>query len=76
MRTLQQPYQGSHEVVECGAKTFTVDVNGKQEITSLDHLKPAHIEDLAMIDVATDNTLLPPLPPVPTPPPTTTCPLV
>ena len=34
--TLQQPYHGAHKVVKRGAKTFTVDVNGKQEVISLD----------------------------------------
>ena len=70
-RTLEQPYHGPHKAVKHGAKTFTVDVNGKQEVVSLDHLKPAHIEDSVTIDVtATDDTISPPLPAVPTPPPT------
>ena len=70
--TQQQPYHSPHKVVERGAKTFTVDVNGKQEVISLDRLKPAHMEDSATIDVtATDDTLLLPLPAVLTPLPTT-----
>ena len=72
--TLQQPYMyhSPHKVIERGVKTFTIDVNGKQEVISLDCMKPVHIEDSATIDVtATDDTLLPPLPAVPTPPPTT-----
>ena len=72
LRTLQQPYHDPHKVVERGAKTFTVDVNGKQEVILLDHLKPAHIEDLAPVDVTvTYDTVLPPSPAVPTPPATT-----
>ena len=43
--TLQQPYHGPHKVVECGAKTFNVDVNSKQEVISPDRLKSAHIKD-------------------------------
>ena len=70
--SLKQPYHGPHMVIERGFKTFTFNVHGKQEVTSLDHLKPAYIEDLLMIDVTTtDDTLLPPTPAVPTPPPTT-----
>ena len=38
LRTLQQPYHGPHKVVKCGAKTFIIDVNGKQEVVSLDRL--------------------------------------
>ena len=34
-------YHCPHKIVECGAKIFTVDVNGKQEVISLGHLKPA-----------------------------------
>ena len=69
--TLEQPCYGPHKVVKRRAKTFTVDVNDKPWLISLNRLKPAHIEDSAMIDVtATDNTLLPPSPAVPTPPPT------
>ena len=70
-QTLKQPYHSPHKVIERGAKTFTIDVHGKQEVISLDSLRPAHIEDLVTIDVtATDKTLLPPPPAVPTLPPT------
>ena len=69
---MQQPYHGPHKVVKHGAKNFTVDVNGKQEDIPLDCLKPVHIEDSATLDVtATDDTLLPPSPAVPTSLPTT-----
>ena len=50
-RTLEQSYHSLHMVIKCGAKTFTVDVNGKQEAISLDSLKPAHIEDSVTMDV-------------------------
>ena len=70
-RTLEQPYYSPHKVIERVAKTFTVSVNSKQEVISLDRLKPAHIENLITIVVtATDGTLLPPPPAVPTPLPT------
>ena len=39
-------YHVPHKVIECRGKTFTTDVNGMQEVISLDHLKPACIEDL------------------------------
>ena len=71
-QTLEQPYHGAHKVIEGGAKTFIVDVNSKQEVISLDRLKPAHIEDSVTINfTATDDTLLPLPPAVPTPPSTT-----
>ena len=63
-QTSKQPYHGPHKVIERGTKTFTIDVQVKQEVISLDCLKPAHIEDLVTIDVTTtDETLLPPPPP-------------
>ena len=66
---VEQPYHGPHNVIERGSKTFTVNVDGKQEVISMDRLKPAHIEDSVPIDVpATDDSLLPPPTAVPTPP--------
>ena len=67
-------YESPHKVVERGAKTFTVDVNRQAgdtcTVVSLDHLKPAHIEDSATINIrATDDIPLSPSA-VPTPPPT------
>ena len=70
-QTLQQPYYNPHKIVECGGKTFTIYVNDKQEVISLNCLKPAHVEDSSTVDVtATDDPLLPPWPTVPTSPPT------
>ena len=69
---LEQPYHCPHNIIKCGAKIFTVDVHGKQEVILMDRLKPARIEDPVTIDVrATDDTLLSPPPAVPTPQPTT-----
>ena len=72
-RPLQQPYHGPHQVVERGDKTFTIDVNGRNEVISLDRLKPAHIDNSSSIEEAgpIDDPFLPLSPSVPTPPPTT-----
>ena len=50
-RALQQPYHGPHKVIERGSKTFKVDVDGQQQVISLDRLKPAHIEDVDTTEV-------------------------
>ena len=73
--TLEEPYHIPQKVMKRGAKTLTVDVNGKQEVILLDCLKPAHIQDSGTINItATDDTLLPPSPAVLTPQPMrTTC---
>ena len=66
-RTLEQPCHCPHRVMKRGTKTFTVDVNGKQEVISLDGLTQVHIKDSVMIGVtATDNTLLRSPPAIPT----------
>ena len=54
-RTQQQPYHDPHKVVKRGAKTFTVDVNSKKEVISLNHLKPAHVEASALIDITSNH---------------------
>ncbi|CAB3387250.1 Hypothetical predicted protein [Cloeon dipterum] len=40
---LTQPYTGPHIVLERGAKTFVLEVNGKQKSVSIDRLKPAYV---------------------------------
>jgi hypothetical protein len=37
---LSPPYDGSFAVVEAGPKFFAVDIGGRQETVSIDHLKP------------------------------------
>ena len=50
-QTLQKLYHCPHDIIKHGGKTFTIDVNEKQELISLNHLKPAHTEDSYMINV-------------------------
>ncbi|XP_068967632.1 uncharacterized protein [Bombus flavifrons] len=42
---LQPPYDGPYEVVERGKKTFTIKINNKNVIVSIDRLKPALLLD-------------------------------
>lgn len=43
-RPLQPPYTGPHLVISRGEKTFTVRVNGRDTVVSIDRLKPAFTE--------------------------------
>ena len=49
-RLLQPPYNGPHKVIQRDDKTFTIEINGQQEVVSLDRLKPAHVEDSSLVD--------------------------
>nr|XP_033203761.1 uncharacterized protein LOC117164662 [Bombus vancouverensis nearcticus] len=40
---LQPPYDGPYQVIERGKKTFTVKINNKNVIVSIDRLKPAFL---------------------------------
>ena len=40
-KPLQKPYNGPYKVQKCSEKHYTVDINGHNEVVSIDHLKPA-----------------------------------
>lgn len=42
---LQPPYYGLYKVIERGKKTFTIKINNKNVIVSIDRLKPAFLLD-------------------------------
>ena len=42
-KSLQQPYKGPFKILSRTEKHFTVDVDGQQEVISVDRLKPAYI---------------------------------
>lgn len=54
-KPLQQPYNGPFRIISRTKKHFTVDVNGRQQVISIDRLKPANI--LTRIHTTIDNTL-------------------
>ena len=41
---LQKPYVGHYKVLVPGNKTATLDMGGRQEVASIDRLKPAHLD--------------------------------
>ena len=43
-KPLQPPYTGPYKVITRTSKHFTIDVNGKQEVVSVDRLQPAYLE--------------------------------
>ena len=43
-KPLQQPYDGPFKILKRTDKHFTVDIKGRQEVISVDCLKPAHLE--------------------------------
>ena len=43
-KPLQKPYDGPYKVLKRSNKHFTVAIRGKQEVVSLDRLKPAHLD--------------------------------
>ena len=42
--SLQQPNECPYNVIQAGPKTFTLDIGGKSEAVSVDHLKPTHLD--------------------------------
>ena len=46
-KPLQSPYDGPYRVINRTKKHFTLDINGKQEIVSVDRLKAAHLDSTA-----------------------------
>ena len=45
-KPLQQPYDGPYQVISRAAKHFTMEIKGKQEVISIDRLKPAFLESI------------------------------
>lgn len=44
-KPLQRPYDGPYSVVSRSEKTFTVAIKGKQQVISIDRLKPAYFSE-------------------------------
>lgn len=47
-RSLDPQYDGPYKVLRRDTKTFTLEMNGRHEVVSLDHLKAAHIDNSAI----------------------------
>ena len=71
-KPLQQPYDSAYKVVKRADKYYTLDVNGPQSTVTLNHLKPAYLEQPASTDsaqtVPSRSSIL--LCPIPASPPT------
>ena len=48
----QRPYNGPFRVITSGDKTFCIMVGGREEIISVDRLKPAHVDLTGPVTVA------------------------
>ena len=73
-KPLQQPYVGPYRVLARADKHFKIDINGRHDMVSLDHLKPAH---MAPMNPLPGQELLPvplTLPPHSSPPPSPSSP--
>ena len=66
-KPLQKPYDVPYKVLKRTGKRFTIDINGRNEVVSIDRLKPAFHEDLSTqqslipLPEATEKSHLPPL---------------
>lgn len=54
-KALQHPYKGPFRVLSRTKKYFSIDVNGRQEIISIDRLKSAHVLPVNNRDLPTDT---------------------
>ena len=43
-KPLQAPYDGPYRIISRTKKHFTIDINGRHEVVSLDRLKPAYLD--------------------------------
>ena len=43
-KPLQKPYDGPFKVIKCFTRYYTLDMNGRNDVVSIDHLKPAFYE--------------------------------
>lgn len=43
-RGLEKPYKGPYQVLEPGTKTFKLEIEGRQQIVTVDRLKPAWVD--------------------------------
>ena len=66
---LQPPFDGPYRVVSRTQKHFTIDINGRKDIVSIDRLKPAILETAPI--VISPNPQSPSETPVPSPTVTT-----
>jgi len=49
---LQRPYDGPYEVISPGDKAFRIRVGNREELISIDRLKPAHVSPAIPVPVA------------------------
>ena len=62
-KPLQPPYDGPYEVLIRDKKHFTLSINGRKAVVSIDRLKPAYLD----VTTTTPDSAPLPHPPLPTP---------
>ncbi|XP_064462322.1 uncharacterized protein LOC135372783 [Ornithodoros turicata] len=59
-RSLQPPFSGSHPVLKRGDKTFTINLNGRPEVVSIDRIKLTFVEPSSPISCTLHDVAAPP----------------
>jgi cleavage and polyadenylation specificity factor subunit 1 len=49
---LQAPYTGPYKVLESGPKAFRIEVGNREELISIDRLKPAYVDPISPVPLA------------------------
>ena len=57
-RPLQQPYDSPYHILSRADKHFTVDVNSKKSVISLDRLKPVYLDLLSTLYITSRSTTI------------------
>jgi len=61
-KPLQPPYDGPYEVLNRDKKHFTLNIKGRKEVVSLDHLKPAYLDITPTKSDSPNSAYIPQLP--------------
>ena len=57
-KPLQAPYDGPYRVISRMKKHFTIDINGRHEVVSLDCLNPAYLDtEFSLLDTMSTHSL-------------------
>ena len=51
LKPLWQPYDGPYKVLKCTDKHFTLQIKDREEVVSVDRLKPAFTDNLSPLQI-------------------------